>query len=190
MAEKAHAIFCWDTLAAHLNHLPPPQPPPPTTAQPLFPLFVSWKTGPGRLRGCIGTFAPRPVWQGLGEYALISALQDSRFTPVQPDELPALHCHVALLTEFTPADAWDDWTIGEHGIRISFTTPDRRPASATFLPHVALEQQWTHTDTIDALLRKGGWGSHTITQTDREAVTLVRYRSSTADASYNEWKVL
>ena len=61
------------------------------------PLFITWNTitraskNP-RLRGCIGTFEPHPLKEGLAEYALISAFQDTRFRRVEKRELPSLQC--------------------------------------------------------------------------------------------------
>ena len=62
------------------------------------PLFVTWNTRssrPGRaprLRGCIGTFEPLPIREGLAEYALISAFKDSRFRKIESHELESLEC--------------------------------------------------------------------------------------------------
>lgn len=62
------------------------------------PLFVTWDTRssrPGReprLRGCIGTFEPIPLRDGLAQYALISAFQDSRFRKIEERELESLQC--------------------------------------------------------------------------------------------------
>jgi AMMECR1 domain-containing protein len=59
-------------------------------------LFVTWNTRRAgrepRLRGCIGTFAARPVRDGLAEYALVAALRDHRFRPIKLAELPTLEC--------------------------------------------------------------------------------------------------
>ena len=62
--------------------------------EPAFPdaetaLFVTWKVSPkirhehARLRGCIGILEPRPLRKGLRDYALTSALRDSRFGPIE-----------------------------------------------------------------------------------------------------------
>ena len=60
---------------------------------PCSPLFVTWNTGASRrLRGCIGTFEPQPLYEGLADYALTSALHDSRFMPITKRELPNLEC--------------------------------------------------------------------------------------------------
>ncbi len=70
--------------------------------------------------GCIGTFSPLNLHDGLKEYAITSAIYDSRFSPISIDELRHLNCSVSLLTNFEPGSSWNDWHIGTHGIRISF----------------------------------------------------------------------
>lgn len=62
------------------------------------PLFVTWHIGRDRrLRGCIGTFSPLNLHAGLKEYALTSALRDSRFPPISRDEIPKLTVSVSIL---------------------------------------------------------------------------------------------
>ena len=76
------------------------------------PLFVTWKIGrEKRLRGCIGTFSPIKLHNGLKEYALTSALKDTRFDPVSKDELSRLTCAVSLLTNFEDAKDYLDWEV-------------------------------------------------------------------------------
>jgi AMME syndrome candidate gene 1 protein len=59
---------------------------------------VTWKTTRDqRLRGCIGTFSDLNLHSGLKEYALTSALKDSRFDPISRDELPRLTVSVNIL---------------------------------------------------------------------------------------------
>ena len=64
----------------------------------ISPLFVTWNTRssrPGRaphLRGCIGNFSAMPLHDGLAEYALIAAFNDSRFKKIQKSELESLEC--------------------------------------------------------------------------------------------------
>ena len=71
------------------------------------PLFVTWKIGEDEdLRGCIGTFDQTgKIGKLLPQYALISALQDSRFDPISSREVPHLKVSVSLLTNFTPISA-------------------------------------------------------------------------------------
>jgi len=93
------------------------------------PLFVTWNTRssrPGRqprLRGCIGTFEPHRIREGLEEYAIISGLKDTRFNPIRKSELPTLECLISLLHDFEDASSYLDWTVGVHGVYISFSQP-------------------------------------------------------------------
>lgn len=72
------------------------------------------------------------------------------------DELPRLRCAVTLLTNFEDCAAWDDWAIGEHGIKIRFSARGRA-YSGTYLPSVAPEQEWDKEETMFSLMRKAGW---------------------------------
>ena len=62
------------------------------------PLFVTWNVRPNRpgrahrLRGCIGSFEPHALHEGIAEYALISALKDYRFNKITRGELDSLEC--------------------------------------------------------------------------------------------------
>ena len=132
-------------LASHLQRSQCPEPGFPTDAS--FPLFVTWNKrnhhGQLDLRGCIGEslghlrwhtssltrppslagcLSPLPI-TSLKDYALTSALNDRRFSPIDVRELPQLHCTVSLLTNFEVASGLDDWTIGPHGVLIDYTDP-------------------------------------------------------------------
>lgn len=125
------------------------------------PLFVTWNAfsprhGEYNLRGCIGTFEAQPIEHGLSSYAIISALEDTRFHPISTRELPSLEVAVTLLTDFEDADDEMDWELGKHGLRISFVYHGRR-YGATYLPDVATEQGWTKEETLVSLMRKAGW---------------------------------
>ena len=53
----------------------------------------------GDLRGCIGALEPyQPLAEDVREHAIAAALQDYRFHPVQPHELPNLKIEVSCLT--------------------------------------------------------------------------------------------
>lgn len=62
------------------------------------PLFVTWNVRPNRpgrghrLRGCIGSFEPHALHEGIAEYALISAFKDYRFNKITKGELDSLEC--------------------------------------------------------------------------------------------------
>uniref|UniRef100_A0ABM5EVT3 Nuclear protein AMMECR1 isoform X1 n=1 Tax=Pogona vitticeps TaxID=103695 RepID=A0ABM5EVT3_9SAUR len=148
--------FCFDVLYCHLYGYQPPRSPRFTNDP--YPLFVTWKIGRDkRLRGCIGTFSAMNLHSGLREYTLTSALKDSRFPPMTRDELPRLFCSVSLLTNFEDVCDYLDWEVGVHGIRIEFINEKGSKRTATYLPEVAKEQGWDHIQTIDSLLRKGGY---------------------------------
>ena len=129
-------FYCFDVLNSHLHkHSEPPRRPQFTNHE--FPLFVTWYIGREKeLRGCIGTFQPLSLHDGLREYAITSALRDTRFDPISKDELSKLNCSVSLLTNFEPANSWNDWQIGTHGIRIEFLNEKGHKRNATYLPEI------------------------------------------------------
>ncbi|OAA49664.1 ammecr1 family protein [Metarhizium rileyi] len=155
------------------------------------PLFVTWNTISGddddvSLRGCIGTFESQPLAIGLPEYAIISALHDTRFSPISRSELPSLQAAVTLLTDFEEADDAYDWEVGTHGIRLSFTDRGHR-YGATYLPDVAAEQGWTQDETLYSLIRKAGWMGGRSAWNSLE-LKVTRYQGKKASLNYPEFK--
>lgn len=98
-----------------------------------------------------------------------------------------------------------DWTLGTHGLRISFVHRGRR-YGATYLPDVAVEQGWTKEETVESLMRKAGWdgGGSAARRLLRGAASgnssagkpwdqvsdfkTVRYQGLKASANYAEWQ--
>ncbi|KAJ5513993.1 hypothetical protein N7463_003545 [Penicillium fimorum] len=175
-----------------------------------YPLFVTWNTvsrsGHKSLRGCIGTFEGQELAAGLKSYALTSAFDDTRFAPIPKSLLPSLSCSLTLLGSFEPCTNAMDWSLGTHGLRISFIHRGRR-YGATYLPDVAVEQGWTKEETVESLMRKAGWdggGGSTARRLLRGAASgnssatkpwdqvsdfrTVRYQGLKASASYAEWQ--
>ncbi|KAF5541692.1 ammecr1 [Fusarium mexicanum] len=158
---------------------------PPTSA----PLFVTWNTmedGEPVLRGCIGTFEAQDLAEGIPEYALISALQDTRFSPIRKSELPTLQVAVTLLTDFEEVDDVFNWEIGVHGIRLSFYDRGRRYGS-TYLPDVASEQGWTKEETLFSLIRKAGWTGSRGRWKDLD-LKVTRYQGKKTTLEYADYK--
>ena len=65
----------------------------------------------GELRGCIGNLQPRePLFRAVMENALGAAFHDSRFPPVDVDDVPGLAIEVSVLTSPKPLvfDSPDD----------------------------------------------------------------------------------
>ncbi|KAJ5094451.1 hypothetical protein N7456_010312 [Penicillium angulare] len=174
-----------------------------------YPLFVTWNTlsrsGHKSLRGCIGTFEAQDLDSGLKSYALTSAFDDTRFSPVPKSLLPSMSCSLTLLGSFEPCTDAMDWVLGTHGIRISFIYRGRR-YGATYLPDVPAEQGWTKEETIESLMRKAGWdggvgsvarrllrgsGGNAAIAKPWDQVSefrTVRYQGHKASASYEEWQ--
>ncbi|KAK2057990.1 hypothetical protein LY76DRAFT_593661 [Colletotrichum caudatum] len=155
------------------------------------PLFVTWNTvsprsGHRSLRGCIGTFEAQDLEDGLSSYALTSALHDTRFPPIEASELPSLEVAVTLLTDFEDAEDPMDWTIGVHGLRISFVHHGKR-YGATYLPDVVVEQEWTKEETLISLMRKAGWMGSKSKWRDIE-LKVVRYQGKKESLEYGEYK--
>ncbi|CAF2059222.1 unnamed protein product [Rotaria magnacalcarata] len=172
--------------SANSQLIPSPIAPPTVPSEP-YPLFVTWLIGiEKQLRGCIGTFSPMNLAQGLREYAITSAMNDSRFSPISRDEYPSLSCAVSILTHFEPCSSYSDWNIGLHGIRIEFFNERGSKRSATYLPEVAHEQGWNHIQTVDSLLRKGGYKAP-ITSEMRKSIQVTRYRSEKLTLHYNDY---
>lgn len=164
-----------------------------------YPMFVTWNTvsrsGNKSLRGCIGTFEALPLEKGLESYALTSALEDTRFNPIPSHLIPNLSCSLTLLADFEECDGPMDWELGKHGIRISFTHKNRKHG-ATYLPDVAVEQGWTQEETLDSLMRKSGWESHSRRFSrgsgrpweEVRDFRVVRYTGLKSTASYSDWQ--
>ncbi|KAJ2688508.1 hypothetical protein H4R19_006562 [Coemansia spiralis] len=192
MATKQHCAYCFAVLLAQLEGRSTHSVEAEFDTSAEYPLFVTWtkRSAHGsseRLRGCIGNFSAMELGSGLREYALTSALRDTRFTPIVLDEVPRLTCTVSLLTDFEEADDCFDWDIGSHGVWIEFRMPgSSRKRTATYLPEIAAEQGWSKEETIDNLLRKGGY-EHAITKATLDAVKLTRYKSHKAHLSFDEY---
>lgn len=181
-------FYCFEVLYRELNNLEEPRTPSFTNDP--FPLFVTWKIGKDRrLRGCIGTFTAMRLHSGLREYAITSALKDSRFSPITRDEIQRLTVSVSILQGFEEARGYLDWTLGTHGIRIEFYNERGSKRTATYLPQVATEQGWDQTQTIDSLLRKGGYKA-AITPEMRRSIKLTRYTSQECHMTYSEYRDL
>ncbi|CAG8435444.1 9143_t:CDS:2 [Ambispora gerdemannii] len=160
-----HCVYCFDVLVAEFEkrkHLEP------EFENMAFPLFVTWNINNHdntRLRGCIGNFDALPLHSGLKEYAITS---------------------VSLLTDFEDAEDYLDWEAGVHGIWIEFVDDHNRRKTATYLPEIAEEQGWSKVETIDSLLRKGGFTGR-ITDRVRQQIILRRYQSAKYTITYAEY---
>jgi uncharacterized protein (TIGR00296 family) len=161
-SSDALCAHCFDCLVMHFasGRMPPP-PPPYDSCGAECPMFVTLhkSTRQGlQLRGCIGVLAPVPIVL-INDYVYKSAFEDTRFPPLQADEVVALEITFSVLTRFEPTSGPNghlDWELETHGIRINFEAGGRR-FSATYLPGVAQEQGWSKEETLESLVRKAGY---------------------------------
>ncbi|MFO7938135.1 MAG: AmmeMemoRadiSam system protein B [Bacteroidales bacterium] len=98
----------------------------------------------GALRGCIGQFPrSKPLYEVVQEMAIAAAVKDSRFPPVEPQELDAIEIEISVLTPMEKIADPSEIELGRHGIYIR-----KGLASGTFLPQVATETGWTKEEFL------------------------------------------
>ncbi|NLA24272.1 MAG: AmmeMemoRadiSam system radical SAM enzyme [Bacteroidales bacterium] len=107
------------------------------------------------LRGCIGRFNPDiPLYQLVGEMALASAFNDTRFQPLRKEELNDIEIEISVLTPMVKIKDIDEIELGKHGIYIKSGY-----RSGTFLPQVATQTGWTKEEFLGHCSRdKAGIG--------------------------------
>lgn len=117
-----------------------------------LPCFVTLTTEDGRLRGCIGCLETlSPLHENLRYFAEKAALEDPRFSPVEPEELSALRIKVAVLGPIEPLDNVDSLELGKHGLCVS--SGSRR---GVLLASVAVEWGWNKKEFLDQTCEKAG----------------------------------
>jgi AmmeMemoRadiSam system protein A len=106
----------------------------------------------GELRGCIGEMDfGRPLWKNVIDAAVASALDDSRFTPVLPEELPELRLEISVLEPPVDLPRFADFDAQRHGIIVQ-----RGLCRALLLPKVAQEYGWNAEQVLECVCRKAG----------------------------------
>ncbi len=107
--------------------------------------------GTGQLRGCRGEFpARRPLPECVRNVAVVSALEDLRFSPLAHDELPVVRFEISALAPPDPIDP-EDVIIGRHGLVL---TGDG--GAGLLLPQVPVAQGWDRKAFLDGLCVKAG----------------------------------
>jgi hypothetical protein len=108
----------------------------------------------GELRGCIGHIeAERPVGEVVVQVAASAALEDPRFQPIRPAELPALDIEISVLGPLERIDPRDPAAIeiGRHGLVI-----EQGHHRGLLLPQVATEWGWDRETFLSHLCAKAG----------------------------------
>ena len=143
--------FARETIAAHLAGRRRPAPPALSAPLEHSGAFVTLHAG-GELRGCIGFPGARgPLGEVVGECAIASATEDPRFPPVRPEELPALHLEISVLTPIRPVEDLTGIVVGRDGLIAQ--DGFRR---GLLLPQVATEQGWNRETFLSHTCLKAG----------------------------------
>lgn len=104
------------------------------------------------LRGCIGQiFADRELYRIVQHCAVSAALEDSRFNPVTPEELPGLTIEISALTPLERVRNVEEIEVGKHGIYIV-----RGMHRGLLLPQVATQYKWDRDTFLAQTCRKAG----------------------------------
>jgi len=112
--------------------------------------FVTLTNG-RRLRGCIGHVeALKPLYATVRECARAAALDDPRFDPVTPSELPFLQLEISILSPLLDI-APQQVEVGRHGLLIS-----RGSRRGLLLPQVAVEWNWGREKFLEETCLKAG----------------------------------
>jgi len=114
-------------------------------------VFVTLKKK-GQLRGCIGTIVgSEPIYKGVMQNVLKSALQDPRFSAVKKSELEDIEIEISVMTPLRLIDDYKSIRLGTDGVIIR--KGDRQ---AVYLPQVAAETGWSLDMFLGSLCRKAG----------------------------------
>jgi len=123
--------------------------------------FVTLKKD-GRLRGCIGYIMPvEPLYQTVQQNTVNASTRDSRFSPVQPNELASIEIEISALSVPESVSSIKDIVLGKHGIIL-----EKKGHRAVFLPQVAPEQGWNLSETLSHLAQKAGLSKNAWQQPD------------------------
>ncbi len=114
-------------------------------------VFVTLKKD-GRLRGCIGTIiGSDPLYRGVMQNVLKSALHDPRFSPVTKGELGEIEIEISVMTPLQLIDNYKSIRLGTDGVIIR-----NGNRQAVYLPQVATETGWNLDQFLGSLCRKAG----------------------------------
>lgn len=109
-----------------------------------------------QLRGCIGYIeGVKPLIETIREAAVKAALEDPRFMPVTPEELPNLEIEISVLSPMEPVYNVEQIEIGKHGLLLEVGS--RR---GLLLPQVPMEYGWDRMTFLEQTARKAGLPEH------------------------------
>ena len=104
-----------------------------------------------RLHGCIGVIeAKEPLGEAVAHCAISAALQDPRFSRMQPADLATLEIEVSLLSSLEPIRA-EEIEIGKHGLLV-----EQGFHRGLLLPQVAVEHKLDRERFLQETCHKAG----------------------------------
>ena len=105
----------------------------------------------GELRGCVGYVLPVvPLYRTVAESAKAAALDDMRFHPVTPDEVPQIEVILSILSPLVPIRP-EEVEVGRHGLVVTLGL--RR---GLLLPQVPIEHGWDRETFLSQTCHKAG----------------------------------
>jgi AmmeMemoRadiSam system protein A len=113
--------------------------------------FVTLHLG-ARLRGCIGSLAPlRPLAETVAGCAAAAAMEDPRFPPLGPREMPGIRIEISALDPpFRVRDS-SQIVLGQHGLLVT-----HGGRHGLLLPQVARQEGWSLRTFLEATCLKAG----------------------------------
>jgi AmmeMemoRadiSam system protein A len=105
----------------------------------------------GLLRGCVGyVFPVTSLYRTVAETARAAAFEDTRFSPVTLEEVPALAVSLSVLSLLNSIRP-EEVEVGRHGLVVS---DGRR--RGLLLPQVPVDHQWDRITFLEQTCRKAG----------------------------------
>jgi AmmeMemoRadiSam system protein A len=105
----------------------------------------------GLLRGCVGQVeSTYSLAETVARAAISAALHDSRFPPVDADEIPSLEIEISVLLVPEPISP-EAIVVGCHGLVI-----EKGANRGLLLPQVASERRWTSQRFLEETCVKAG----------------------------------
>jgi len=118
-------------------------------------VFVSMHKGE-ELRGCIGIiFDDHELFRAVQRCTISAALEDSRFHPVTPEEVPDLSIELSVLSPLQLVTDLRIIEVGRHGLVIT-----RGNLRGLLLPQVATQYNWDRDTFLAQTCRKAGLPSN------------------------------
>lgn len=158
------------------------------------PFFLCWTKhyddpGPRRYRKrllCVaGSLVPQPL-RHVRDLVRESVEEDPHGVPLRLRDLEQLQCSLLMVTSLEAALDWTDWTIGVHGIVISFEDYRGNVFSDVFLPSVAHDAGWDKEQTINCLIRKAGYNGYLDSDFRKKQVSLTRFTVAEISKTYQQ----